>query len=296
MIIALTGASGFIGQHLIARLQREGYTVRALGRHDPQIAGVEFAPWDSSQEPPPAAVRDAGAVIHLAGEPVAQRWSGEVKRRIRDSRIIGTRNLVDAIGKAQMKPAAFIAASAIGYYGDRGEDVLTEESAPGKDFLAETCVGWERESRRAGELGLRVAVVRMGIVLGREGGALKQMLGPFKAGVGGPVGSGKQWVSWIHIDDVVGLIEFALRYDRVYGAVNATSPQPVRNAEFAKELGTVLGKPSLVMAPAFGLKLMYGEMANLVLGSQRVIPEAASRAGYVFRYPELRDALRQILT
>jgi uncharacterized protein (TIGR01777 family) len=295
MLIALTGATGFIAAHLIPRLQREGYTVRALGRRNPGIQGVEFVEWDSGDEPPTTALRDAGAVIHLAGEPVAQRWSGEVKRRIRDSRVQGTHHLVNALLKLNSRPATLIAASAIGYYGDRGDDVLTETSEPGTDFLAKTCVEWEHESRRAGDLGLRVALLRFGLVLGR-GGALAQMLRPFRAGVGGPVGSGRQWMSWIHMDDIVGLIGFALRYERVYGAVNATSPNPVRNKEFARQLGAALHKPAIIPVPAIGLKLIFGEMAAVVLASQRVMPEAASRAGYVFQFPELQDALRRILT
>lgn len=294
MIIAITGASGFLGPRLIRMLQGEGHSVRALGRRDPAIPGVEFFPWELSKEPAPESLRDAGAVIHLAGEPVAQRWTTEAKRRIHDSRVIGTRNLVAAIGRLGQKPAVLISASAIGYYGDRGEEILPETAAPGKDYLASVCIEWEREARRAGEYGVRVVLPRFGIVLGKEGGALKQMVPVFKSGVGGPVGSGKQWVSWIHVDDVVGLIRFALRNDHVVGPLNATAPQQVRNADFAKALGAALGRPSLVPTPGIALKLIFGEMAQAVLASQRVTPEAASRAGYVFRYPDLREALEQI--
>ena len=296
MIVALTGATGFIGAHLAARLKGRGYSVRALGRRNPRTGGVDFAQWDSSREPPVDALRDAGAVIHLAGEPVAQRWTAEAKRRIHDSRIDGTRHLVDALGKLSPRPSTLIAASAIGYYGDRGEEVLTESASPGSDFLAQTCEEWERESRRAADFGVRVVLVRIGVVLGREGGALKKMLAPFKAGVGGPVGSGQQWMSWIHIDDVVGLIAFALDNSRVSGPMNAAAPGPVRNAEFTRALAAALHRPAIVPVPAFGLKLLFGEMASVVLASQRVIPEVASQAGYSFEYPELGSALRQILT
>ena len=296
MVVAITGASGFIGPRLARRLQNEGHSVRALGRRDPGLPGVEFVRWDASAEPPPESLRSAGAVVNLAGEPVAQRWNSDVKRRIRESRVLGTRNLVNALAKLDSRPGVLINASAIGYYGDRGEDVLPETAAPGKDFLSGVCVEWEREARRAGEYGLRVALLRLGIVLGREGGALKQMVPLFKTGVGGPVGSGKQWSSWIHGDDVVGLVAFALGQDRVLGPINATAPQPVRNADFAKTLGGVLGRPSMVPTPGIALKVMFGEMAQIVLASQRVVPEAAQRAGYTFLYPELRGALEQILT
>jgi uncharacterized protein (TIGR01777 family) len=296
MTIVITGATGFIGRHLIARLKREGHAVRALGRRDPRTDDVEFVEWDSAREPPPAALADADALVHLAGEPVAQRWSDEAKRRIHDSRVHGTRNLVNALSKLQSRPSTLIAGSAIGYYGDRGDEVLTEASGPGSDFLARTCVEWEHESVRAGDLGLRVAIIRTGLVLGSDGGALKRMLPPFRAGVGGPVGSGRQWTSWIHIEDIAGLIVFSLSGRDVYGPVNGASPNPLRNSEFARELGAVLHRPAFLPVPAFGLKLIFGEMANVLLSSQRVTPEAASRAGYVFKYPELRGALQQILT
>ena len=296
MIVAITGASGFIGPRLVERLQNEGHSVRALGRRDPGLPGVDFARWDASAEPPPETLRGADAVVNLAGEPVAQRWNGEVKRRIRDSRVNGTRNLVSAVGKLETRPVVLISASAIGYYGDRGEDILPETAAPGKDFLSTVCVEWEDQARRASEYGVRVALLRIGIVLGREGGALKQMVPLFRTGVGGPVGSGRQWSSWIHVDDIVGLIAFALRHDHAFGPLNATAPQPVRNADFAKTLGGVLGRPSMVPTPGIALKMLFGEMAQVVLSSQRVVPEATQRAGYTFQYPELRGALEQILT
>jgi uncharacterized protein (TIGR01777 family) len=297
MIVTLTGASGFIGSRLIARLQRDGHRVRVLGRRKPAAVDAEFAAWEAvAAEPPVSAVAECDAVIHLAGEPVAQRWSADVKRRIRDSRIIGTRNLVTALGKSSSRPATLISASAIGYYGDRGDQPLNEAAPPGKDFLASVCVEWEAEARKAAALGLRTDVLRIGIVLGTEGGALKAMLGPFRSGVGGPAGSGKQWVSWIHVDDVVELLVFSLMNPAMGGTVNATAPDPVRNADFAKELGRVLHRPAAVSAPAFALKLMFGEMAEVVLASQRVLPEAATRAGFVWKYPHLPGALENLLT
>jgi uncharacterized protein (TIGR01777 family) len=296
MIVALTGASGFIGARVIDRLQQEGHTVRALGRQDPHMDAVDFVSWDAERDvAPEEALEDAGAIIHLAGAPVAQRWTEEAKRSIRNSRVIGTRNLVKPLESLQSRPGVLISASAIGYYGDRGEEMLTEESGPGSDFLSQVCIDWEREARQAGNQGLRVVMLRMGIVLGRGGGALKQMLPPFRAGVGGPIGSGKQWTSWIHVEDAVELILFALRHDALFGPVNATAPEPVRNRELAHTLGAVLHRPSLVHTPALGIKLMFGEMASVVLASQRVLPAAALRAGFVHRHPDLREALADVL-
>jgi uncharacterized protein (TIGR01777 family) len=288
MIIALTGTTGFIGAGVVRRLQSDGHSVRALGRRDPATPGVQFFRWDAvREEPPAAALEGAGAVIHLAGEPVAQRWTAEVKRSVRDSRVTGTRNLVSALARTDPKPAVLISASAIGFYGDRGEQVLPETASPANGFLADVCVEWEREAGKAAALGIRTAMLRIGIVLGKDGGALKQMLPPFKAGLGGPIGSGRQWVSWIHVADLVDLIVFALD-SGIDGPVNATSPIPV--------LAAAIGRPSVVPTPAFAIKMMFGEMANMVLASQRVVPEAATRAGFRFRHPEVREALQNVLT
>jgi uncharacterized protein (TIGR01777 family) len=297
MIVVLTGATGFLGRRLMARLQREGHTIRALGRRDSAVDGVRFFRWEATRDLAPAeALAGSDAIIHLAGEPVAQRWNEDVKRRIRDSRVLGTRNLAGALERLETRPEVLLSASAIGYYGDRGDELLSEASVPGNDYLSEVCVEWEREARNAGSHGLRVVLLRTGIVLGKEGGALAQMLPPFRAGVGGPVGSGRQWMSWIHVDDVVGLILFALKQADLSGPVNLTTPHPVRNQEFTKTLGAVLHRPSVVPVPALALKLMFGEMGKVVLASQRVMPEAATRAGYAFQYPELRGALAQLLT
>jgi uncharacterized protein (TIGR01777 family) len=292
--VALTGASGFIGQRLIARLLEDGHSLRVLSRTPgASRERLSFFAWDPvAAEPPQAALDGADAVIHLAGEPVGQRWNARVKQRIRDSRVLGTRNLIRALQRAS-GPRALIAASAIGFYGDRGDEILTEQSGAGRDFLATVCAEWEREAQAAPE-GTRVVHLRTGIVLGVEGGALKQMLPVFKAGVGGPVGSGKQWVSWIHIEDAINLITFVL-HDRVAGPVNVVAPEPVRNAEFAKALGAALHRPAAIPAPAFGLKLIFGEMAEAVLSSQRVLPRVAKDAGFEWKFPQLQGALRDLL-
>lgn len=299
MNITLTGASGFIGNRLVARLAAAGHALHLVGRRRPAdlAAGIAFSTWDANQDSFPAASLDgADAVIHLAGEPVAQRWSAEVKDRIRRSRVEGTTALVRALAGRERRPRILIAASAIGFYGDRGDQLQTEASPPGKGFLPDICVAWERAADEATRLGLRVVKLRIGVVLGADGGALEKMLPPFRMGAGGPIGDGQQWMSWIHVDDMVGLLQFALESDTLSGAINATSPQPVTNAAFAKALGAALHRPAIFPVPVFALKLLYGEMAEVVLASQRVEPVAALRAGYRFQYPDLDQALRQLLT
>jgi hypothetical protein len=237
------------------------------------------------------------AVVHLAGETIAGRWTPEKKRKIYDSRVLGTRNLVEGLTRldAQEKPKVLVSASAVGYYGDRGDERLTEEAPPSEGFLSKVCQDWEREARRAEELGLRVVRLRFGIVLGPGGGALQTMLPLFKLGLGGPLGSGRQWWSWVHLDDVVGLITFALENEAFSGAVNATAPNPVRQREFARTLGRVLRRPAALPAPAFALRLALGEFAGELLASTQAIPQKAQEMGYRFKYPELEGALRQIL-
>ncbi|HVX65740.1 MAG TPA: TIGR01777 family oxidoreductase [Bryobacteraceae bacterium] len=277
MNIALTGSSGFMGRALTARLETGGHRVLPLRLRE--------AP----------AVPPCDAVVHLAGEPIAQRWTAAAKQRIRESRVEATRALVAQLAKLERTPRVLVAASAIGIYGSRGDEVLTEASAPGSDFLAELCVAWEQAAREAAAFGVRVVSVRFGIVLGREGGALARMLLPFRLGVGGRLGSGRQWMSWIHLEDALGLVEFALGADRVSGPLNATAPNPVTNAEFTRRLAAALHRPAFTPAPAFALKLMFGEMAGMLLDSQRVEPHAALAAGYAFRYPDLGPALRRLL-
>lgn len=278
MRIALTGARGFVGSALTELLQNQGHETKALSRR-----------------PDPADLEGCDAVVHLAGEPVAQRWTAEVKRRIRDSRVLGTRHLVDSIKSLETKPKVVLCASATGYYGHRGDEVLTEESGAGEGFLAETCREWENEAKLLETLGVRVVFVRVGIVLGRGGGALAKMLPPFRMGVGGRLSHGKQWMSWIHREDLTRLMVWALENEAVRGAVNGTAPGAVTNAQFTRFLGGVLRRPAVFPVPEFVLKLVFGEMARVLLESQRVKPEVAEEKGFVFKYPDLEPALRDLL-
>jgi uncharacterized protein (TIGR01777 family) len=276
MIIAVTGASGFIGRRLTQRLQSEGHTVREISLR----SGAPIVPI-------------CHAVVHLAGEPVAQRWTRSARNRILKSRVEGTKSLVKAL--SEHPPPVLISASAIGYYGARGDEILTETSKPGADFLAQVAIAWEREARSAAQLGVRAVPLRFGMVLGRGGGALKKMLLPFRLGLGGRLGSGDQWMSWIHLDDLIALIGFAIESAQCKGAMNAVAPHPVTNAEFTHDLARALHRPAVFPVPEFVLKLLYGEMSQVILGSQRVKPEAALQAGFEFRFPELGRALRQIV-
>ena len=272
MKVAVTGASGFIGRRLMEKLGKEARAVSLRG----SLKGLA----------------GADAVVHLAGEPVAQRWTKEAREKIRFSRVDGTRRVIDAM--RANPPRVFVSASAVGYYGSRGDELLTESSSPADDFLGRICREWEREARKAEEFGVRVVCLRNGVVLG-NGGALKKMLLPFKLGIGGKIGDGKQWMAWIHLEDTVGLIEFAISSLTMRGAVNATAPNPVTNTEFTRELASALHRPAILPVPQFALDLLLGEMAQIVYASQRVIPEAALQAGYQFRFPRLHDALFDIL-
>lgn len=276
MNVALTGATGFIGRRLTEYLRAAGHTVGAVS--------IRTAP-------PPEHLHGCDAVINLAGEPVAQRWTKAARERIRSSRIEGTRALVDALRPAP--PAVLVSASAVGYYGLRGDEILTEDAPPGSDFLANLAVEWEREAQNAELLGVRVVRLRIAMVLGRNGGALQRMLTPFRLGAGGRIGSGEQWMSWIHLDDLVSLAGFALENPAVRGAVNAAAPTPVTNAEFTRELAHVLHRPALLPVPRLALKLLYGEMAGIIYASQRVIPQAALRAGFQFQFSSVREALAE---
>jgi uncharacterized protein (TIGR01777 family) len=295
--ITITGASGFVGRRLLKTLAQSGHSLHVLSRHGGTNLppGVRISVWDAMKGPPPEdALRDADAVIHLAGEPVGQRWTAEVKRRIRDSRVTGTRHLVAGITKLSRKPSALIAASATGFYGPRGDAPLDETSAPGSGFLAEVCVEWEREAFAAKSLGMRVTTIRTGIALDPRGGALMKMLPPFRFGVGGRLGDGKQWMPWIHLDDLIGIYVFALE-NSVSGPLNATSPNPVTNAEFTRALAKALRRPALFPVPKPALKLLFGEMADLLFESQRVVPKQAQAGGFQFRYPLIEPALQQLL-
>jgi uncharacterized protein (TIGR01777 family) len=297
MNIAITGASGFIGRRLMKALLAGNHTVRVLSRHAGTNlpAGVKLYVWDPVKGQPPGEGLDGvDAVVHLAGEPVAQRWSDEAKQQIRDSRVTGTRNLVQALSAVPRRPAVLVCSSAVGYYGSRGDEILTEASAPGDGYLAEVCIAWEREADLAAPLGIRVVKLRTGMVLGSSGGALARMLPPFKAGMGGKLASGEQWMAWIHMDDLTGIVQHALQ-NAVQGPVNGTAPNPVTNLEFTKKLAHAVSRPAVVPMPAFMLKTMFGEMAEVMLASQRVLPRAAEAAGYQFRYPELDAALQNIV-
>ncbi|MFQ5989486.1 MAG: TIGR01777 family oxidoreductase [Candidatus Methylomirabilales bacterium] len=299
--VLVSGATGFIGRGLCHTLKERGLTFTACSRRPDRakslLPGVKEAyRWRPKLESAPlAAIQGAQAVVHLAGETVAGRWTKDKKKAIRESRIVGTRNLVDAIGDAKSKPGVLVCASAVGYYGSRGDEELTEDSGPGDDFLAELCQAWEAEAKRAEEFGVRVVMLRTGVVLGLGGGALQQMLLPFKMGLGGPVGNGRQWMPWVSLDDVIGIILHAIGVADIKGPVNVTAPHPVRNAEFAKTLGKVLHRPAFLPAPTFVLKILLGEFADVLLSSQRILPKRIQQSGYAFRHPTLEAALPAIL-
>jgi uncharacterized protein (TIGR01777 family) len=298
MRITLTGSTGFIGKELLQRLAAEGHSLAVLARKRPAglPGGADFFAWDASQEPfPEEALRGSQAVIHLAGEPVAQRWSADAKRRIRDSRLNGTRRLVEALSTMSHRPEVLVSASAIGFYGDRGDETLAEDAMAGKGFLPDLCVEWERAAKLGEALGIRVVHARIGVVLSADGGALARMLPPFRLGAGGPVGNGQQWMSWIHRADVVELLRWAVMTPAVRGPLNLTAPNPAMNADFAAALGRALHRPAMVPVPTLALRILFGEMAEVVLDSQRVLPRAALRGGFVFRFPELGPALTDLL-
>jgi uncharacterized protein (TIGR01777 family) len=297
MRITLTGGSGFIGRRLAAALEARGHALHLLGRSPKRglPPGAQFTIWDAASIPPPAAMEDADAVIHLAGEPVSQRWTAEVKRRIRASRVDSTTCLIEGIRSAARPSGVLVCASAIGYYGDRGEEPLTESSAPGSGFLPEVCVEWENAASQAAASRVRVILVRTGVVLHPEGGALRQMLPPFRWGVGGKLGSGEQWMSWIHMDDLVNLFIHAVEKPGLAGPLNAVSPNPVRNAEFTQALARAVRRPALLPVPAAAIRLLFGEMAQIVLASQRVLPEAVLAGGFEYAHPSAGPALEQLL-
>ncbi|NIL96531.1 MAG: TIGR01777 family protein [Planctomycetales bacterium] len=295
MKILISGSSGLVGSRLTALLKAEGHEVLALVRRP---AGSAEIHWD-----PVRGELDAGllegldGVVHLAGENIAEgRWTAAKKERIRASRVASTDLLCRALAGLQARPAVLVNASAIGYYGDRGDQLLDEESPAGDGFLPEVCQAWEAATQPASEAGIRVVRLRIGVVLSVEGGALQKMLLPFRLGAGGKVGSGRQYWSWISIDDLAGVINFALTNASLSGAVNAVAPQPVTNQQFTKTLGRVLGRPTILPMPAFAARLALGEMANdLLLASTRVAPTRLEAAGYTYRHPDLESALRHLL-
>jgi uncharacterized protein (TIGR01777 family) len=328
--VCVTGATGLIGSALLTALRGRGAQVTVLSRDPSRVherlgsagavdersasgAGpvaarsrrpgrgatqpVEAVRWDPLKAPAPAeALAGCDAVVHLAGENVAQRWTAKAREAIRESRSTGTRHLVEGLRSAEPRPRTLVSASAIGYYGAHGGEPLDEDAPAGKDFLAAVCADWELEAERAAELGVRVVLVRTGVVLDRNGGALAKMLIPFRLGVGGPVAGGRQYMSWIHRDDLIGMILAAIEDERWTGPINATAPEPVSNRDFSRALGSALGRPSRLPVPGAALRLMYGEMAAIVTTGARVVPAKPLVLGYEFRHPRLPEALRSALT
>lgn len=279
MRVAVFGASGFIGGHLVAALQARGEDVRTASLREPHAAAAASGGMD--------------AVVNLAGESIAQRWNDDVKHRIRESRTTLPSRYFDALAHVEPKPTVYISASAIGYYGMSEDASFTESSPPGLDFLAQVCAEWEKTAQRGRELGMRVACVRSGLALGRDGGVLARIVPVFKTGTGGRLGTGKQWYSWIHIDDLVGIYLLAL--DRIAGPINGTAPAPVRNQEFTEALARALHRPAALPVPKFAIKMILGEGAETALRGQCVLPERAQAEGYAFKYPTLDSALTNLL-
>jgi uncharacterized protein (TIGR01777 family) len=288
--ILVSGVSGPIGTALLPSLRNSGWFAVRLVRGG--AAGGGQIAWDPEKPIAPEDVSGFDAVIHLAGESIVGRWTAAKKRKIRDSRVLGTSHLASALARAEGKPKVFVCGSAIGYYGNRGDETLREESAPGTGFLAEVCREWEEAAAPAVEAGIRTAHLRTGIVLSPKGGALGAMLVPFKLGLGGRTGNGRQWMSWIDVQDMVGAIHHIVKNDPLHGAVNMVAPKPVRNAEFAATLASVLSRPAIFPMPAFVAKAVFGEMGEeLLLGSQRVEAGKLISSGYSFRYGALRESL-----
>ncbi len=283
MNVLLLGASGFVGRHLAKALRARGDEITEGSLRDPPGAAELAA--------------DCDAVVNLAGEPISQRWNASVKLRVEASRVDAPRRFLDALTKRSRRCDTYVSASAIGYYGTSETETFVEESPPGDDFVAGVCVGWEREARRASELGMRVAIVRTGVALGTDGGALEKLLPPFRLGLGGTIGNGRQWFSWIHIDDLVRIYIMALDSapSGVEGPLNASAPNPVTNATFTNELAASLKRPASFRVPTFALRALLGEGAELALKGQRVLPRRTQQLGFHFRFSELRDALANLL-
>jgi uncharacterized protein len=294
--VVVTGATGLVGRRLVTALDGAGVGVRALSRHPSRAglpAGVELAGWDG-RRPPADALRGAGAVVHLSGEAVFRASMGNAARqRVYASRVDATRSLVDVMGSLpeDERPAAFVCASAVGYYGARGEEILEESAPPGEGFLADLCVAWEAEAARAAEVGARPVSLRFGVVLAREGGALQLLAKVFRLGIGGRVGDGSQWFSWIDVDDAVGLIRRALDDVRARGPLNAVAPHPVRNRDFTRALARALHRPAAIPVPAFLVRTALRELSQELLGSRRVVPRAALSLGHTFTHDEIESAL-----
>jgi uncharacterized protein (TIGR01777 family) len=300
MKITVTGATGLIGRRVVARLLERGDAVTVLSRDLDKarqaLGDVETHEWNAEAEPAPSgALLGRDGVVHLGGEPVAQRWTTKSKQAISDSRELGTRNLVAGLRGTDPRPHVLVSASGVGYYGPHGDEPVDESTAAGDDFLAQVSVAWEREAQAAEELGVRVVRIRTGVVLAKDGGALAKMLPPFKAGVGGPVAGGKQYMPWIHLEDEVSLILAALDNDTWSGPFNAAAPEPVTNRELSKTLGKVLRRPAFAPVPSLAIKALYGEMAEVVTTGQRAVPAKALASGFEFAHTDLEAALRDVL-
>jgi len=300
MKILVCGATGLIGSSVCKLLSQDGHDVSATSRSATKSQGLaakEVHQWDPQAGPPSEqALEGVDAVVNLVGEPIdARRWSDEQKKLIRDSRVVTTRNLVDGLRSSRTKPAVLVNGSAVGYYGNRGDEILEETASPGHGFMSEVCLEWEREAQRATEMGIRSVQVRTGVVLSREGGALKKMLMPFKLGIGGRLGSGKQWFPWIHIDDIAGIFRHSTIDSSVAGPVNGVSPNLATNAEFTRALAESLHRPAFLPVPEMSLKVLLGEMSEVLFDSQRAVPSKAISTGYKFAHPDLSAALKDLL-
>ena len=289
MRVAISGASGFIGSAVARRLEAGGHQVTRLVRGTPRAGEIHWIP-SGALDPQPLEGFDG--VVHLAGESISGRWTAAKKARILNSRVQGTLTIAATLARLQNKPRVLVSASAIGFYGPRGDEILDETSSPGSDYLSEVARQWESATEAAVRAGIRVVLLRFGVVLGKGGGALARMLPPFKMGVGGRIGSGKQWMSWVALEDAAGAVERALTSEALRGAVNVVAPNPVRNSEFTRALGEVLHRPTVFPMPAIAVKLAFGEMGTtLLLGSQRVMPTKLEASGFQFKYPGLKSAL-----
>ncbi len=299
MRLVVAGGTGFIGSALCVRLMELGHSLTLLSRTrspDPILPNKDWITWQpGSPGPWEEAIDGVDGVINLAGEPIARRWTESQKENILASRVDSTRDLVTAIGKAKERPKFLLNSSAIGYYGPRGDEPITEDAGPGSDFLSRVCVVWEEEAKRAEAFGVRVILLRTGVVLGKGGGALTKMVPPFKLFIGGPLGTGTQWMSWIQLEDEIGLMVHLIQNSEVMGPINATAPGQVTMKEFCQTLGKVLRRPSWAPVPSFALRILMGEMADMLLTGQRVLPGKAQDSGYAFKYPNLLEALKASL-
>jgi uncharacterized protein (TIGR01777 family) len=301
--VAIAGATGLMGTALAASCARDGIPVSALvrdtARGAERLPAAKLHAWDATRgSPPAAAFEGVDVVVNFIGEPVAdKRWNDARKKQLRDSRVVGTRALVDALRDLPKRPRLLISASGCGIYGDRGDEILTENAKPGTGFLAELARDWEAEAMRAADLGLRVVLLRNGVVLSKTAGILHKILPPFRLGLGGPAGRGGQWLPWIHLEDQIGLIRHVMSHEAVNGPLNCVAPEPVTNAEFARALGEVLGRPAVLKAPLFALRMRFSSelVDEVILASQRAMPVRTLETGYSFRHPLLRDALAEVL-